>query len=290
MPALPRFQILKAIDRALRCRRKAGFQPNEPVCVFDLAAKLGVEVRFVGGNSFGGMFAKDFAKILVPAKRPAGRQVFTCAHELGHWAFGHGTRIELMEELDKGSSDDPDEQMANLFSTHLVMPEYAIIDAFRRRGLSMKQVDALNCYRVANQLGVGYETLVKHLNCGLRAIDNGTAKKLLDVAPKDLRKSVLGTDEYRHMVLADHLWWRVPIDLSVGDALILPVTFSAEGSVLSKVGITFHGSWFEAKQPGICRVIEPDLGWSCYVRVARKGYIGRAKFRFLEDPDVDELS
>lgn len=287
MPALPRALILKAIDKALRLRLKAGFAMNEPACVFDLASKLGVEVRFVGGNSFGGMFAKDFKKILVPTKRPPGRQAFTCAHELGHWAFGHGTRIELMEELDKGSSEDPDEQVANLFAVHLLMPEYVVLDAFRKRSIIPSRADPIQCYSIAGQLGVGYETLIRHLNVGLRLIKDDYAEKLMKVSPKELRTSLLGNNESHHMIIADQHWWRVPVDLSVGDALILPPSFIAEGGIVSQVGITFHGAWFEATKPGIGRLVAPDLGWSSFIRVARKEYTGRAKFRFLEDPDVN---
>ncbi len=288
MATLSRPQILKAIDRALRCRLKAGYETIDPVCVFDLAAKLKVEVRFVAGNSFGGMYAKDFEKILIPTKRPPGRQAFTCAHELGHWAFGHGTRVELIDELDKGGSDDPDERMANVFASHLLMSDWAVEDAFRRRSLVPARSEALECYRIANQLGIGYETLIQHLRYGVKLIKDDQAERLLKATPKDIRANVLGTPDQRHLVFADQYWWRVPIDLTVGDALILPVGFQAEGSVLHHVGITFHGTWLEAIRPGYSRVFSDDHGWSSFVRVARKDYVGRSKFRFLEDPDVDQ--
>jgi Zn-dependent peptidase ImmA (M78 family) len=288
MAILSRPQILKAIDRALRCRIKAGYEANEPVCVFDIATKLNVEVRFVAGNSFGGMYAKDFEKILIPTMRPPGRQAFTCAHELGHWAFGHGTRVELIDELDKGGSDDPDERMANVFASHLLMPDWAVADAFRRRSLVPARCEALECYRIANQLGIGYETLVQHLHYGVQLIKEDQAERLLRTSPKEIRANVLGTVESRHLVFVDQHWWRVPIDLTVGDALIMPVGFQADGPVLRQVGITFHGTWFEAVRPGYGRVCSEDSGWSSFVRSARKDYVGRSRFRFLEDPDVDE--
>ena len=290
MANLSRPQILKAIDRAFRCRLKAGYEAIEPICVFDLAAKLKVEVRFVAGNSFGGMYAKDFEKILIPTKRPPGRQAFTCAHELGHWAFGHGTRVEDIDELDKGGSDDPDERMANVFASHLLMPEWAVEDAFRRRSLVPAQCGVMESYRIANQLGIGYETLVQHLRYGMKLIKDEQAERLLKATPKEIRANVLGTSDPRHLVIADQYWWRVPIDLTVGDALILPVNFQAEGQALRQIGMTFHGTWFEAVRPGYGRVLADDLGWSSFVRVARNDYVGRSKYRFLEDPDVDELS
>lgn len=288
MAVLTRAQILKAIDGALRARSRAGYNPNEPVCVFDLAEKLGAEVRFVGGNSFGGMYVKDFERVLVPAKRPPGRQSFTCAHELGHWHFGHGTRVELIDELDKGGSEDPDERMANVFASYLLMPKWAVEEALRRRSLVAARCHPLDCYRVANQLGVGYATLVGHLHTGLRMIPESLASSLLHTTPKDIRQAVLGTSEPRHLVMADRHWWRVAIDLAVGDALVVPANAHSEGAILKSKGTIPHGAWFEAIQPGIGRIADNSLGWSSYVRVARREYVGRSKFRFLEDPDVNE--
>ena len=63
------------------------------------------------------------------------------------------------------------------------------------------------------------------------------AEKLLRVGPKNLRTSVLGSGDSRHMVMVDHSWWRVPIDLSVGDALVVPTTFEVEGEIMEFPGI-----------------------------------------------------
>ena len=69
---------------ALEVRRKAGVLFEDPVSVYDLTKNLRIEVWFVPGSSFGGIYAKEMQKVFVPSKRPASRRAFTCAHEVGH--------------------------------------------------------------------------------------------------------------------------------------------------------------------------------------------------------------
>src|ERR1039457_6825775 len=101
---------------ALETRRRVKVAKIDPVCVYDAAEKLGVEVKFCSGDSFGGMYVKTSQTILVPAMRPPGRQAFTCAHELGHWYFRHGNRIEIFDDLQNSSNEDPEERLANFFA------------------------------------------------------------------------------------------------------------------------------------------------------------------------------
>src|SRR5436309_2438353 len=89
-----------ALRGALATRHRASIAKSAPICVYDLAKQLGLDVRFHGGSSFGGAYAKASRTILVPSLRPAGRRAFTCGHELGHWYFGHGTRIDELADVD----------------------------------------------------------------------------------------------------------------------------------------------------------------------------------------------
>jgi len=76
-------------------RFSAGSRLRDAICVYDVAQSLGIEVRFVGIPSLEGMYwKKSPATILLGAERPAGRQSFTCAHELGHHIFNHGNKID----------------------------------------------------------------------------------------------------------------------------------------------------------------------------------------------------
>src|ERR1017187_220960 len=115
---------------ALETRRRGTKSKSEPICVFDLAESLGVEVKFCPGNSFGGMYAKASRTILVPALRPQGRQAFTCAHELGHWFFEHGTHIDELDDMERERDDHPEERLVNHFASYLLMPPWAVEEAF----------------------------------------------------------------------------------------------------------------------------------------------------------------
>src|ERR1700682_610334 len=80
---------MKALDAALKVRRDMRIGLWIPVCVYDLADEMGVDVRFLPYSSMEGMYRKsNIPVIFVSALRPAGRQTYTCAHELGHHVFG----------------------------------------------------------------------------------------------------------------------------------------------------------------------------------------------------------
>ena len=152
-----------ALRGALVTRRRGQVPKDAPICVFDLAERLELEVRFCAGGSFEGMYAKGSDVILVPSMRPPGRQAFTAGHEMGHWYFGHGSRIDELPEFKPDERSDPAEWMANLFSAYLLMPSWAVEASFRRRALSPESCTPLELYTVACELCVGYETLVQHL-------------------------------------------------------------------------------------------------------------------------------
>src|SRR6266481_1055252 len=100
---------------ALETRRRANASKADPICVYDLAERLGIEVKFCIGNSFGGMYAKASKTVLLPAFRPPGRQAFTCAHELGHWYFGHGSRIDELSDFEQNFPSAPKERLVNIY-------------------------------------------------------------------------------------------------------------------------------------------------------------------------------
>ncbi len=81
-----------AMRRATEIRRSSGISRTSPLNIYDVAMnKLDLRVQFIAGGSFEGMFAKEQNTILVPSDRPHGRRAFSAAHEVGHWAFGHGS-------------------------------------------------------------------------------------------------------------------------------------------------------------------------------------------------------
>lgn len=277
----------QALRGALELRRRGQAPKDTPVCVFDLADRLGVEVRFVGGNSFGGMFSKASDVVLVPSLRPPGRQAFTAAHELGHWYFRHGSRIDELPEFVPNERDDPEEWVANLFAAYLLMPSWAVDSAFQRRGLTPRTCTTLELYTISNELGVGYDTLIQHMRYSLQTINEGRAQEFKRTNPKLIREDVIGQDDARHLVIVDQAWRQGNIDLQAGHLVLLPPGTVLEGDHARVIGERDMGLLVRAQKPGISRVFLEGQDWAKFLRVSRADYEGRSKFRHLEDPDAE---
>ena len=277
----------QALRNALATRRRVSASKSQPVCVYDIAEELGVEVLFRPENSLDGMYVKTSRTILIPSNRPPGRQAFTCAHELGHCLFGHGSRIDEIAVLEEEHAHDPEERLANAFGGYLLMPPWAVKEAFFRRNWVPRSSKPLQVYIVAGQLGVGYETLVRHLFHSLNMLSLTDMELLLRSTPKRLRRSLLGHDNSRHLIVVDRAWTKIALDLQVGDFLILPTGVNLEGGCATIVGDHPLGTLGQAMLPGIARVQDCDGSWATFVRVSRRDFVGRSIYRHLEDPDVE---
>jgi hypothetical protein len=271
-----------ALRAAFEVRRKIGVLFEDPICIYDLAEKLRLEVWFVGGSSFGGIYAKDMGRLFVPAERPAGRKAFTCAHELAHWWFDHGTRVDGLD-FDRADHEVPEERLANLFGGYLLMPRHSVVDAFQRRRLEPQLCAPLDIYTVACQLGVGYEALIKHLRWSLNLINQSRMTDLEAIRPKAIRESVLGFPASGHLVLTDDRWRKVAIDLEVGDLAVISSNAQLRGQSVKPVGECAKGQIIQGVRPGLTQAIASS--WAAMVRVSRKEFTGRGAYRHLEDPD-----
>jgi hypothetical protein len=236
------------------------------------------------------MYSGSSQTILIPTHRPPGRQAFTCAHEVGHWFFGHGAAIDQIDDLEQYHVNQPEERLVDIFASYLLMPPWAVTEAFVRRSLNPSNCTPNQLYVVAGQLGVGYGTLVQHLRYSLGLLSPSQAQSLLRTTPKELRRSWLGNDSTRHLVIVDLAWTRVAVDLQVGDLAIVPPGVKLEGKSAAIVNNHGLGLVIEGRQPGISRVESSDASWAVFVRVSRKDFIGRSIYRHLEDPDVDDSS
>jgi len=273
-----------ALRASFEARRKAAALFEDPICIYDLAERLGLEVWFVAGASFGGMYVKDSDQLFIPSERHAGRKAFTCAHELAHWWFNHGTRIDKLD-FDKSDHEVPEECLANLFGGYILMPRHAVVDAFRRRQIQPQYCTPIQIYEVACQLGVGYETLLKHMRYSLNLITHSRLIDLQGSTPKDFRIQVLGNSENCHMVLAGSNWRKVSIDLEVGDFAVLPKKAILNGTAAQIVGDCPLGVIAKGVRPGIAQAIMNSSSWAAMLRVSRKKFHGRSAYRHLEDPD-----
>jgi Zn-dependent peptidase ImmA (M78 family) len=277
-----------ALRGALEVRRRGKVSKDAPVCVFDLAERLGLEVRYCAGSSFEGMYSKGSNVILVPSLRPPGRQAFTAAHEMGHWHFGHGSRIdEVPEFAPNGQKNEPEERLADMFAAYLLMPPWAVEAALLRRNLNTKTCSAANLYTVACELGVGFETLLQHLRWSLHLIDAATMQKLSRITPKYIREQIIGDVTTKHLVVADALWSPGNIDLQVGHVALLPENTVVEGDQVTVLGDVHSGRLIRAEKPGLARAFLEGSQWAKFIRVSRADFQGRSLYRHLEDPDVD---
>lgn len=275
----------EALREALRVRREAGCAPWDAVCVYDLAEGLAVEVKFWPIPSMEGMYCKgERSVITVSSERPWGRRAFTCAHELGHHVFKHGTRVD--EYLaDEPKRDDPDEWLADCFAGFLLMPRPAVERAFQRRGWDAATCTPLQVFIISGQLGVGYTALVQHLRWSLKMIQALHAERLLRTPLGHIRMELLGENSATRLLVADRLWEKVAVDLQVGERAILPRGTVVEGKAVRVIGEVESGLLVEGKRPGTEQARAPEPSWSAFVRVSRKGYVGRSLFRHMEDPD-----
>lgn len=276
-----------ALRGALDVRQKIQVTRSAAICVYDVAEKLGVEVRFIGGSSFEGMYSKSNQTILVPSLRPPGRQAYACGHELGHWYFDHGSTFDNINTFEMGRRLSQEDQLANTFASYLIAPPWAVHEAFKRRQCEISTCTPIQLYSVANQLGMGYETLIKHLWYSLHFIHRNHAEELLLMSPKKIREQLLGKPIEGHLIISGLAWTDVPVDLQVGDSVIIPEHTIIEGDAVLVEGNIPTGIHLRGQRPGIARAYHPDSSWATYLRVSRKAFEGRSIYRHLEDPDVN---
>jgi hypothetical protein len=275
---------------ALQLRRSLAIAREEPVNVYDVASAIGVEVRFLDGPSLEGMFLRDpHPTVVLPSlnHRPRGRVTFSCAHEIGHFQLGHGTRVDEYFEGDAEARPKSDEEFAaDTFGSSLLMPRQAVLQRFLVRGLEPSDADAQTLFTIAGELDVGYETLLKHMCWGLELVGDGWLKDRRRTKPKQFRGAILGSNESRRVVVAGEHWPQLPLDLEVGDYVAMPMALSVEvPALLERAPAGILWNVYRAKMPGTARI---SIGAASHsIRVARAGYCGLLKYRFLDDPEVE---
>jgi hypothetical protein len=98
----------------------------------------------------------------------------------------------------------------------------------------------------------------------------------------------MGRPVNESLILVDEFWIGRPIDVQVGDLVLLSPGVLLEGAALHFVGECEQGSLYQGKSPGSGRFYDPVTGWASYTRVSRREYSGRSIYRYLEDVDFDE--
>lgn len=278
-----------AASAALKLRHRGGIALTDPASPIDIAEKIGVQVQFLRTKSMEGMFVESpEPQILLSTMRPTGRINFTCAHELGHRWFGHTAHVDVQS----GHSplllaDSEDEFQANAFASSLLMPKTTVQHGFVRRSTSPSTATPRQILAVAHWLGVGYSTLVHHLQRSLRLIDAGPAKALLTLQPKQILRPEINRDITGSAFVVDRAWTNKALDMEVGDVAIVEGAASVNGACVSVVEREENRTLVKAIAPGTGH-IDGGAGWSTYVRIRRYQFEGRSIFRHMEEePDAD---
>jgi Zn-dependent peptidase ImmA (M78 family) len=276
--------IMKGMQASIKARIDAGADLKSPICVYGLCEKFGVTVRFNDINMEGMYDRNPKPRIHISALRPLARRNFTCAHELGHHIFGHGSTIdELRDDLINSTNRPPNEVLADTFAAFMLMPTLGLKEAFSRRGLDPNNASALDMYAIACNFGVGQSTLVNHLAFSLKFISPVKRAALGQITPKMIRTELLSENVSAHLIVADQHWNARTLDAEESSLLLLPTNVVADTSILMPLRELASGKLFRTVRTGITRVVIPGTNWATYVRVARKQYVGLASYRHLED-------
>jgi hypothetical protein len=277
----------EAARRGLQLRRSLSIPREHAVNVFDVASSIGVEVQFLDLPSLEGMFYRGpDPKVILPSlkHRPRGRVAFSCAHELGHFDLGHGTRVDeyIGEDEDRRREFSRDELAADTFASTLLMPRPAVLERFSCRGWTVDGASAIDLYRVASELDVGYGTLCKHLRYGLGLVNDAWMKSRAKLAPKALRAAIAPRTECPRLVVLDQHWPKLPVDLEVGDCLAVPALLGAQLPSSVRHEDEHDGRRIlRAAVPGEMKAVVD--GQPVTIRIARAGYCGMLKYRYLDE-------
>lgn len=279
----------KAYRAALQLRTRARRAPNAPICPLDVAEEIGVEVRFVDIPSLEAMYVDDGGpKILLSADRPAGRQRFSCGHELGHHVFGHGSRVSCADfALADWRSLPAEEFLAQVFAGYLLLPKAAVSRAFAVRHWNPRDAVPEQFYTVAGELGASFDGLVTQAQLGLNLLGRQEAEALRAVKLPELRAQIAGQPIPGNLTIADLPGYNGTIDLRVGDYLLTRNDTCATNDALERMVSTDGRTLLRATRPGLSGLHCKDDSPITAVRIARVGYVGRAIFRHLEDPEDD---
>jgi len=273
----------EAASKAMQVRALYKRSLIDPICPFDLALDMKIELRFQSLPSLEGMYTPTpRSAIVIGSERPAPRQAYTCAHEIGHHAFGHGTKIDELQDVGIITKPfDPEEFLAQTFAGFLLMPKMAIDRALKDRGFTTQSAKATDYYQLACFFGVGYTSFIRHLTYSLRILPQIIADPLLKEPLSDIRSRFESPDITKSLLVVDLRWKEKTVDLEVGDLLLAPRGTTNEGTSLLIGKETNNGIYFEALKQGNDRLSAG--AWSCFARIRPKKFEGRAIYRHFPE-------
>ena len=127
---------------------------SPPIPVIDIAEENGVNVLFVdfGKNAeiVSGLVDFPNARLYVNRSDYLERQIFTVAHELGHWLLhkdiyeSDPERYNVLPRFSNPFRDDPLEQEANRFAASLLVPKRLLIPVLHAPVSTLSEIFLVN--------------------------------------------------------------------------------------------------------------------------------------------------
>lgn len=274
------------IKKADSVRAELGLNMFQPINVFDTCLKFKIDVRFRSINMEGMYISSDDPEksyIILSSLRPYSRRVFTCAHELGHHLYGHGSQIDLIYQ-DNNESDgyDHNERLVDIFASALLMPVAGIQLEFQKRKWDLKTATPIQFFTISSVFGVGYQTLIS--NCSLnKLISFQKSKELLRYLPSHFLRKITGNEDIGHLKIIDSKYVEKIVDSEVSGFLYLPKDIKLEGNHLEVVSETKNGRCYKAIKSGVLRAINPEDGQTYFIRIQNFEYEGLSEYRHLEN-------
>jgi Zn-dependent peptidase ImmA (M78 family) len=279
---------LQAASQAQIVRAKCEIKHGAVIDPISVAERLGCEVRFMALPSLEGLYSPTPRPVIVlGSERPAGRRAYTCAHEIGHNEFKHGTRIDEFVNDNTPETDDPDEFLANMFAAFLLMPKGKIQKVLKERKIQLQRIEPLQIFQIASHLNVGYGTLITHMTWTLNLLSRQQCKNLLRTQPREMKARFGGLPQ-SEVIIVDGLWQDRTVDLEIGDILVLHGDATLdETSRLSLAGTVDGQKTYRAAARGYARAFDEHGDWAVNIRIASKHYEGLARFRYYADPEEE---
>ena len=276
----------EAYKTAIQERRNVGINPATSICIFDFIYEKGIEVRFENISSMEGLYYNDGKPlILVSSCRPRGRVAFNCAHEYGHHVFGHGNIIDEVLDSTLKKKWEPEEFLADCFAGFLLMPKLAICKAFSVRCWDIKQCTPEQIFIISGYMGTGYNTLLTHMFYSLNILSKYQFETLSNIPPKSIKSKITGYEQAGELIIFDSKWEQKPVDLCIGDILIVPSNSTIEGTCIEYIDTCPTGLIYRAFAQGLDRVYDEKEGWASHIRVSRPFFEGLIQYRHF--PEVD---
>lgn len=136
-PAVRKRVEQEAAEHAAQCRRELGLGIEPVADIFDLLERQGlIVIRYpVEAKGLSAFIARDEDDyvVFINTKMTLGRQIFSAAHELGHYRM-HRASLKLNICTPGAFSDsDPAELAADCFAGAFLMPPEGLRKVFRER-------------------------------------------------------------------------------------------------------------------------------------------------------------